>query len=79
MERPGGIDIKLRFALDPVGEFLAALAYAEEYGSDGDKWKMILSPSEHAVGFQTVLRLTRQAYGPGRGWAVPTGADAASA
>ncbi|MBZ5615886.1 MAG: hypothetical protein LAO23_17910 [Acidobacteriia bacterium] len=71
LEKPEGIDTRLRFALDPVAEFLAAAAYAEECGSDTDQWNKVLSQSTHAPEFQIALKLTREAYGKARGWAEP--------
>jgi photosystem II stability/assembly factor-like uncharacterized protein len=71
LERSGGIDAQLRFALDPIAEFLAAAAHAEECGADADMWEAILLQSNHAPGFQAALKLTRQAYGRREGWAMP--------
>lgn len=69
VEKPYDIDTRFRFALDPVAEFLAAAAYAEQCGPDADAWRSALSDSAHAGGFQTALRLTWQTYGRDRGWA----------
>ena len=62
VERQGGLYVQLRFALDPVAEFLAAAAHGEECGQDTDKWENLLRKSQTAPGFQSALKLVRQAY-----------------
>jgi len=59
---------RLRFALDPIAEFLGAFAYAEECGANQDSWNRILESSEAAPGFQIALKLIHQAYGSDLGW-----------
>jgi hypothetical protein len=71
IERELGPYSRLRFTLDPIAEFLAASAYAEECGSDEQRWNQILMSSAHAPGFVVALELVRQAYAPSLGW--PTG------
>jgi hypothetical protein len=63
--------VLLRFALDPIAEFLAAAAYAEDCGPDSRKWETLLSESELAPGFQSALKLVRQAFAEHGGWARP--------
>jgi len=62
IEKQGGLDCRLRFALDPIAEFLAAAAYAEELGSSTKAWDDILESTKKALGFQSALKLVRQAY-----------------
>lgn len=62
LEKPGGLVTKFRFSLDPIAEFLAAAAYADECGENREKWETILTQSNGAPGFQIALKLVRQAY-----------------
>lgn len=57
LERSGGLDSQLRFALDPVAEILAAAAHAEGCGADVNKWEIVISQSNSAPGFQAALKL----------------------
>jgi hypothetical protein len=57
-----------RFVLDPVAEYVGAEAFADECGSDSDRWNALLNRGRQAPGFVAALRLTRQAYGLSRGW-----------
>ena len=68
VERTQGAALLYRYALDPTAEYLGAEAVADDCGADRAKWKEIFDKSSNAPGFQTALRLTRQAYGPSRGW-----------
>ena len=61
---------RLRFVLDPIAEFLAAFAYAEECGANEEAWKQKFDEtSVAALGFHIALQLIRQAYGSRLGWA----------
>ena len=51
----------LRFALDPIAEFMGALAYGDEYGSDTNKWAELLAKAKNAPGFWAALSLVQQA------------------
>jgi photosystem II stability/assembly factor-like uncharacterized protein len=62
VEKQGGLNVRLRFALDPIAEFLAAAAWGEECGNEKDKWEQLLRESQAAPGFQSALKLVRQAY-----------------
>jgi hypothetical protein len=64
VEKEGGLDTRLRFAFDPIAEFLAAAEYLEEYGSDQTKWDAVMERSSQAPGFQSALKLVRQAIKP---------------
>jgi hypothetical protein len=72
-QREIGAYTRLRFALDPIAEFLGAFAYAEECGADQESWTRILKESISAPGFQIALKLIRQAYGHKMGWALEFG------
>jgi hypothetical protein len=61
--KEGGMSVRFRFALDPIAEFLAAIAYAEEFRLDSRKWEIALSDSAQAAAFQSALKLVRRAYG----------------
>lgn len=67
-ERTQGTALLYRFALDPMAEYIGAEAIADDCGADHERWKNVLEVSNGAPGFQTALRLTRQAYGLSRGW-----------
>jgi hypothetical protein len=60
-QREIGAYTRYRFALDPIAEFLGAFAYAEECGANRDSWNQILESSAAAPGFQSALKLIRQA------------------
>jgi hypothetical protein len=62
IEKEGGLDVRLRFALDPIAEYLAAVAYFEDCGSDQPKWDVLMDQSKPAPGFRSALKLVRQAY-----------------
>jgi photosystem II stability/assembly factor-like uncharacterized protein len=62
LEKAGGLVTKFRFSLDPIAEFLAAAAYADECVNDGGKWETLLQTSSAAPGFHVALKLMRQAY-----------------
>jgi hypothetical protein len=64
VEKEGGFDTRLRFAFDPIAEFLAAAEYHEEYGSDQTKWDAVVERSSQAPGFQSALKLVRRAIKP---------------
>jgi hypothetical protein len=66
LEKAGGFVTRFRFSLDPMAEFLAAAAYADECRKDSTQWEAILSQSNGAPGFQVALQLVRQAYSEGR-------------
>ena len=53
-----------------MAEYIGAEAVAEDCGADCGKRRDVFDKSSTALGFQTALRLTRQAYGPSRGWAM---------
>jgi hypothetical protein len=74
LEKSGGLETRLRFAFDPVAEFLAAVAYAEECGDNAGQWTWIFSQSTQAPEFQRALKLTWDAYGKTKGWAKPLSA-----
>jgi hypothetical protein len=61
-EKQGGMDVQLRFELDPVAEILAAAAYGDDCGHDPQKWAALLEQSATAPGFQSALKLVRQSY-----------------
>ena len=61
-EMEGGIATKFRFSLDPIAEFLAAAAYADECENGTAESKDILTQSSGAEGFQLAFKLIRQAY-----------------
>jgi GTPase SAR1 family protein len=67
-ERTQGAALLYRYSLDPMAEYIGAEAVADDCGADRAKWKEIFDKSTNSPGFQTALRLTRQAYGPSRGW-----------
>src|SRR5688500_11010334 len=62
IEKEGGPHTQLRFALDPIAEFLAAAAYNEDCSTDQEEWTRLLEQSKHSAGFQVALKLVRQAY-----------------
>jgi hypothetical protein len=62
MEKPAGLGPRYRFTLDPIAEFLAAVAYAEEFGSDPDRWQQLVDGAKTAPGYIAALKLVRQAY-----------------
>jgi photosystem II stability/assembly factor-like uncharacterized protein len=64
VEKPGGKDVRFRFSLDPVAEFLAAVSYGEDCGPDDEKWRELKNKSASAPGFQVAIELVRQAYWP---------------
>jgi len=64
IEKQGGRESRLRFALDPVAEFLAAVWYGERCGSDRGKWDEIKNRAVIAPGFRVALELVQQAYWP---------------
>ena len=61
--RYAGGDTLLRFALDPVAEFLAATAWDNDCGDDPKEWQKlmqkVLQKGKPADGFATAVRLTR--------------------
>ena len=63
IEKEGGLHTNLRFALDSIAQFLAAARYADECRPEAEKWDALLKQSSRAPGFQSALRLVRQAYG----------------
>jgi len=63
-----GLACRVRFALDPIAEYLAAFAGAEVSGTDYEAWGQLLKNSSEADGFNIALRLVRQAYGSTLGW-----------
>lgn len=65
IERTQGAAMFYRYALDPMAEYIGAEAIVDDCGSDRAMWKEM---SSNAPGIRTALRLTRQAYGPSRGW-----------
>lgn len=71
-ESPAGSEIFVRFTFDPVAEFVAAMAWAKECGSNIGRWttlyERIETQGSHAVGFGEALRLVSQAYGDRFGW-----------
>jgi photosystem II stability/assembly factor-like uncharacterized protein len=62
IEKAGGMNVRLRFALDPVAEFLAAVSYGEGCAFDDEKWTILMLESEDAPGFQVATKLVRQSY-----------------
>ena len=56
LEKVGGIDIHLRFALDPIAEFLAAALFAEDCGADADKWDAIFAESSQSSWISSRLK-----------------------
>ena len=64
VEKQAGTQSRLRFALDPVAEFLAAAWYADECEIDNGQLEAILAESETSLGFQVALKLVRKSHGP---------------
>lgn len=68
-----GTEVLLRFALDPVAEFLAAMAHARRCGESISAWKTLAlkidQAGPQASGFRLALRLVCDAYGQRLGWA----------
>jgi hypothetical protein len=56
------MDARLRFTLDPIAEFLAAVAYGEDCRLDDEKWEILMLESQAAPAFQVATKLVRQAY-----------------
>jgi hypothetical protein len=63
-----GLGRSLRFVFDPLAEFCAAYAYAEDLGNDAARWASFLERLDDAdsssSGFRTALALIAAAYGP---------------
>jgi hypothetical protein len=71
-QRSAGAESILRFALDPVAEYLAAFALAREAGASEESWERLASSidnQERAKGFGLALRLTLERYSQDFGWA----------
>ena len=70
-----GTEMLLRFALDPVAEFLAAMAHARQCAGNETAWnalfKQVEAAGQRAAGFRLALRLVCRAYGERLGWAMP--------
>lgn len=73
LETSVGTEVLLRFALDPIAEFLAASAHAKRCGESLSAWKTLVlkidQAGEQAAGFRLALRLVCEAYGQRLGWA----------
>ena len=72
IEKSAAATMILRFALDPVAEFLAATAYAKDCGTAYNCWAKLIAQvrdrGEKAAGFLTALTLVWQAYHDGFNW-----------
>ena len=70
--REAGADHLLRFVLDPVAEFLAAMSWAEECGTSAAAWENLFrrvdAQSSYHGGFETALMMICRAYGAYYGW-----------
>jgi hypothetical protein len=62
IEKPGGLNVRLRFAFDPIAEILAAVAHGEDCGRDLEKWDRLELESRIAPGFEAALELVFAAY-----------------
>lgn len=73
LETEVGTEVLLRFALDPIAEFLAAMGHARECSGNAAAWselfKRVDDAGQRAAGFRLALRLVCQAYGQRLGWA----------
>lgn len=62
----------LGFSLDPVAEYIGALAHAEECGKDITAWNELIAKAnefgDDAKGFMVALRVAHSAYGKARDW-----------
>jgi len=65
-----GTDIYLRFALDPLAEYLGAFAIAKHCAGDKDKWNKIFKEAaeKKAFGFKAALEITQLTYADRFGW-----------
>jgi hypothetical protein len=67
-----GLENQLKFLLDPVAEYSGAFFWAEECGSNPDRWKALWEEVQGklpgADGFQRALQAVSQAYGPTLHW-----------
>jgi hypothetical protein len=78
-EAQAGSDMLLRFVLDPIAEFLAAMAWAKECGTDESQWTELChrvnGQSQPAPEFRQVLRIVWRTYGDRFGWPDVNGAS----
>jgi hypothetical protein len=65
-----GLDSSLRFVLDPMAEFLAAWAFAEECGDNEYLWSILWNKvmSSKAPGFKMALFLVHKTFGRSCNW-----------
>jgi hypothetical protein len=72
LERTSGPETTVRFALDPIAEYVAAYGLARSCGSDLSAWQWLVAAietrGEGAKGFEVALHLTWQAYGDRYRW-----------
>jgi hypothetical protein len=73
VERKRGTDDFLRFLLDPVAEFLAAMSWARRCAGSSEEWDalrdQVAQRGAQASGFATALALVCEAYAGLYGWA----------
>lgn len=74
LQRDAGTEVLLQFTVDPIGEYLAAMAKAKKCGSDRTCWAQLYSrvpeKNKASEGFQTALNLIVDRYAAEYGWAV---------
>ena len=62
----------VRFALDPIAEYIAALAWAEKCGTNKLAWKDLINHvvqfGDNITGFNLALRVVHDAYATQRNW-----------
>jgi hypothetical protein len=60
------------FALDPIAEYVAAFAHAQDRGADLDRWNelrdKVAERGEEAAGFSEALRVTHAVFSHDLGW-----------
>ncbi len=60
------------FALDPIAEYVAAFAHAEDCGRDERRWSdlraKVAEQGDDAAGFGEALRVTHEVYSRDLGW-----------
>jgi hypothetical protein len=72
VERVSGTDTFLRFLLDPLAEFLGAMACSRRCSDNAERWHDLIQRVEEltdsALGFKMALCLIREVYGKEQAW-----------
>ena len=67
-----GASTLVAFALDPIAEYLAAFAHAEDCGADETSWRTlwdaVAEHGDNAAGFNEALRITHEVFAHEMGW-----------